>query len=277
MVYMKFKMKKLIITLIVIFIVLIMFFVGYKLIKKETVYEEREIYLTADEIIDLLLYVPYSMINMESYNDAYYGDVVTSDSILSTILSPSLISGFYDNYAFDDNKSSKFNELLKKNNIEYASIFKKNDIIEYLMKRYNFELDSLSDISDKIKIVELDNTYTAVALTERDNFSILYKYLISVDEAKGTTNSVAIKERSLFCLFKNDKWYIYKNTNISDENNIVKIYDNKNSNGNTLEFSDIDEKIKEDFKDYNYQFKHTYRMNKTGYYWYSTEMLEIKK
>ena len=272
------RRKKIIIIVVIILIFssLLIVFMGHKLLNKEK-YHDEEIYLTPDEIIELLSYVPYSMINVKSYNDAYYGETVTSDNILPMILFPSLITEYYDNYAFKDNESSKFSESLKKNNIERASIFKNSDIDEYLMKRYNLELDSLSDISEKIKIVKLDNAYTAITLTQNDNLSIVYKFLISVDEATSTTNSVTIKERVLFYIFKDNKYYVYKNSNIYDEVNLVKTYNAKDESGVELDANNIFNQMKEDFKDYNYQFKHTFKKNDTGYYYYSTEIEEVKK
>jgi len=96
---------------------------------------------------------------------------------------------------------------------------------------------------------------------------------ISANDAYAINGEGIITERKVFIVKKNDKWYVYKNSNINNEDNIIKVYDN---NGISLNLNEISEKVKEDFKDYNYQFKHTYKKNKTGYYYYSTEFEEIK-
>ena len=80
----------------------------------------------------------------------------------------------------------------------------------------------------------------------------------------------------MFAVLMDNKYYVYKNTNINDEQNVVKVYNMVDASGKSLEFEDIDLKIREDFQDYDYGFKHTYKKNDAGYYWYSTEFVKIK-
>ena len=273
------RRKKIIIimAIILIFIGLLVVFIGHKLLNKEK-YHHEKIYFTPDEIIELLSYVPNSIINTEFYNDAYYGEVVTSDDILPMILSPSLIGEYYDNYALKVDENSKIKELLDKSNIKFAGIFKTYDLEEYLMKRYYLKLKFLRDITDKIRIVKLGEGFSAIIQNDNSNFSILYKILISVDDAYAINEIGIITERVLFYEFKDNKYYVYKNSNIYDEKNIIKTYNAKDESGVELNANDIFNQIKEDFKSYNnVQFKHTYKKNGAGYYYYSTEMEEVKK
>ena len=82
-------------------------------------------------------------------------------------------------------------------------------------------------------------------------------------------NELVIREKALFIVLKGNEYYIYENSNINSNQEPLKTYE---YNNRTL--NDIADLLKEDFKDYNVEFKHTFKMNDSGYYWYSTEVVK---
>ncbi len=273
------KINKRVISIIVIILLLIIVFVGFKLLsnksnKKNIEIIDEEVTLDPDKVIDLLSYIPYTVFNVENYHDAYYGQLVNNNDISSTILSPLLVSYRYDNYGLKEQENSYFQKIMEKDNYGYVGIFKTNDIDKYLSKYYNLELNSIKNIEDKIKIVKLDNIYTEIVQIKYYGYAIVYKAKLSLEDIHATSSSAVINEKIVFFTQKNDKYYVYKNTNIYDNQNIIKIYDTTDEDGKLLNSDDMINKIRKDINDHNYVFKHTYKKNKTGYYWYSTEFIE---
>ena len=262
--------KRIIIATILIFCVLLIIFIEYKVLNKKDNYGEKS-NLTPDDIIELLSYIPYSLLNSNSYQNAYYGSKVTSENTLVVILSPILMNRYLNDYAKDN---SNFQDKLQEYNMVYGSVYSIKDVNNYLLKRYNLKLNNIKDISDKIKMVKLDDTYMAFSNVGNSNIRTILNTLLSVEDAYTIKDEAIITEKVLFYELKDKKYYIYKNTNISDDKNIIKIYDKIDENGKELSYTDIFNKIKEDFGDYQGTFKHTFKQNKTGYYWYSTEFIE---
>ena len=217
------KLNKKIIAIILIFIILLIIFIGYKVLNKKQNYEEKYD-ITPDDIIELLSYIPFTQFNFDSYQNAYCGDKVTSENVLPTILSPNLISRYLNDYAKDN---SNFEDKLKKHNILYGSVYLTKDINNYLLTRYNLKLSNIKDISDKIKIVKLDSTHIAFSTVGNSSFRILFNTLLSVVDAYTIKDEAVITEKVLFYELKGDKYYVYKNTNILDEN-IIKDAKEKN-------------------------------------------------
>ena len=273
------KINKRVISIIVIILLLIIVFTGFKLLsnksnKKNIEKIDEEVTLDPDKVIDLLSYIPYTVFNVENYHDAYHGQLVNNNDISSTILSPLLVSYRYDNYGLKEQENTYFKKIMEKDNYGYVGIFKTNDIDKYLSKYYNLELNSIKNIEDKIKIAKIDKTYTEIVQNKYYGYAIVYKSKISIEGVQATSSSAVIKEKIIFFTQKNDKYYAYKNTNIYDNQNIIKIYDTTDEDGNLLNSDDMINKIRNDFENYNYVFKHTFKKNKTGYYWYSTEFIE---
>ena len=264
----KLTIASIILLVVIMVCILIITHLGNKI--KLNLQSEEAKALTPDNIIELLSYIPYSIINIDNYKAAYYGDKVTSEDAIPVILSPYLMSEYLDDYAKD---SSNFENRLKELNMEYSSVYLTKDIENYLKTRYNLKLNDIKDISDKIKIAKLDNKYTAFSIEGNNKLTLLFNTFLSVTDASYIDDGIMITEKTLFYTLKDDKYYVYKNTNVIDEN-IIKVYNKIDESRKELDYSDIIEKIKEDFKDYNGTFKHTYKKNNNGYYWYSTEFVE---
>ena len=270
------KHKKIIIISIIImtiaiFSALTMVIFGNK-IKTKLQNDEKEA-LTPEEIITNLTYIPYSYLNWDIYNNAYHGETMTSEDILSMILSTIFIDKIIPGYSTKDIEYSNIKNEIEEKKIQ-GNIFLNTDIDNYLMTRYNLNLDSINDVSNKIKITKIDNIYTSFSAIEIGKFTFVFKKLISVTDGYATSSSAIITEKVLFYTLKDDIYYVYKNTNILKDENIIKTYNKIDENGKELSYSDIEEKIQEDFKNYRGVFKHTFKKNDTGYYWYSTEFVE---
>ena len=213
------------------------------------------------------------MVISNTYQGAYCGDKVTSEDILPVILSPILLSSYHEIYILD---KSNIQDKLKKNNMEKATVYLTEGLEEYLIKNYNLKLTDIIDSGDeRFKIKKLDNKYTAFLNKKAENFTLLIKVFLSVTDAYTIKDETIINERALFYELKDNKYYVYKDTGINNRKNFIKTYDKVGKDGKELSYNDIFEKIKEDFKDYNYGFKHTYKKSDTGYYWYSTEYVEL--
>ncbi len=272
---MKFNKKAIAIILITIIlvlgIVLILIF-GNKHANIK-IYNNDKKKLTPEEIIDLITYIPFSYFNWDNYYNAYHGEKVTSEDIQPMILSTIFIDKVINGYNNENIENIEIKNMIDENNIE-NEVFLNTDINNYLMRRYNLNLNLIKDVSDKINIINLGDKYTAFSSINAGKLTYALKDLIVVNDNYITSTEAIISEKVLFYNIKNDKYYVYKNTNFTDDSNIVKIYDNIDENGKVLENKDIDEKIKEDFKEYKGEFIHTFKKNDTGYYWYSTEFVE---
>ena len=258
-----------IIMTILILITLIMVIFGNKI----KVQSEKKEAITPDEIIDMLSYIPYSYLNWNAYNNAYHGEIMTSKNILPMVLSTIFIDKKLPGYSIENIEDTSIKKEIQENNI-HGNIYLNTDIDKYLISRYNINFNSINDEDNNIKITKIGNTYTSFSFVEFDKFTFTFKTLIMVVDAYATSNSAVITEKTLFYTTKDDKYYVYKNTNFNNEENIIKIYDKTDEFGNELNSNDINEKIKEDFKDYKGEFIHTFKKNDTGYYWYSTEFVE---
>lgn len=259
------KINKKILIIILVCIVFFGIFIGLNKIKKE-----KEIYLTPEEMINLMTYIPYSIVK-ESNVDAYNGSKVKANDVITTILSSSYLTlCSIKSYELDNITDEYTKKKFQDSGIQYG-IFLKEDVKNVLHKNFNLDLDSLKNIDDKVKIITVGE-YIAFSPVKTGEFTVLNKLFISLDSSYATPNSVTFIERVLFFKSKDDKYYMYKNSNIA-ENDVIGVY-HRVINGKTITGSDFANNLKEN--ECGYEYKHIFKKNDLGYYWYSTEMIEKK-
>lgn len=264
------KQKKklfIVISIITMMLIIILFVILNKMKKENFNNNDNNIYLSNEQIIDLLSYVPNSSVKIKNYDNAYCGKKVTFSEISEAILSPIFMSNYTHIYKFEDIN-------LQNSNIQVENIFLNTEINQYLMTHYNYDLGLLENVNTEIDIINLNDEYTAFNDKKIDNIVFLPKVIISTFSSSVTKKDAIIIEKAVFYMSKDNKYYVYKNSNISNDN-LIKIYDKIDKDGKKLDYNIFD-KIKEDFVDYKGEFKHTFKKNKTGYYWYSTEFIEDK-
>ena len=260
-VYMKINKKKLIIIGL-IFIIILIIFLGIKKIKKD-----NKVYLTPDEMINLMTYIPYS-IAKKSNVDAYNGNKVKANDVITTILSSSYLTLCIKSYKLDDITDEYTKKKFQENNIQYG-IFLKEDVKNVLHKNFNLDLDSIKGIDDKVKIITVGE-YIAFSPVKTSKLVALNKLFISLDSADATKNSVTFIESVIFFRSKDDKYYTYKTSNIAESEIIDEYY--KKINDKEVTGSEMANMLKEET--HGYKYKHIFKKNDTGYYWYSTEMIK---
>ena len=258
--------KKVLIIIGLLFIILFGIFIGLNKIKKD-----NKVYLTPDEMINLMTYIPYS-IAKKSNVDAYNGNKIKVKDVLTTILSSSYLTlCSIKSYELNDITDEYTKKKFQDSGIQHG-IFLKKDVKNVLHKNFNLDLDSLKNIDDKVKIITVGD-YIAFSPVKTDDFMVLNKLFISLDSADATKNSVTLIERVLFFRSKDDKYYTYKNSNIAENDIIGEHY--KTINGKEVTGSEMANMLKEETSGYKY--KHIFKKNDSGYYWYSTELIEDNK
>ena len=268
------RKKNIIIIFILLLIILLGLLIGLKILNnaRKKRYVDERIYLANDEFIYMVSYIPHSLVSFESEVDAYFGNLVTVKDAISTILSPVFLRSYVNTYKMAD----LTDEIARKEFNDWYitdSIYLKSDIEKVLYKNYNVEFNFLDNIiDDKVKIISGGDNYITFVPTVVSNFLSINKLFISIDSSYATKNKAMIVEKAIFYMLEDDKYYIYKNSNVADKKNLIKTYDAKNKDGTSRNIEDI---IKEDFQDYNYGFKHTYKQNDMGWYWHSTEFIRI--
>lgn len=274
---MKFNVKTIILSLIIILIVsfLIIFFGkkhddgGYT--DNPIIYQE--VNLTPDNIMELLSYIPFSIVNFSNYKNAYYGNNMSIEQTLPIIIYTLFNDEKFNRFTVKNIEEEDLKKILEDNKND-AYYFLRTDVDEFLTKSYNQKITLLNTFNDSIKVLDFGEKYMTFSFINYGEYVINVKTMLSLEQTKGDTTGVIFVEKALFTVLKSDKYYVYKNTNVDDEKNVLKVYDKVNEEGKTLDYVDIDAKIKEDFKDYKSSFKHTFKKNDTGYYWYSTEFIE---
>ena len=263
------KNNKIFKIIIIVVIIIIIGFIGYncyknlrgnenvtkKEIKKE-VFDEKE-------LNNIISYIPYSNATIGLYKDAYNGELTIINDVISMAYISSITGKLRESYSFKDNNKSYTDLLLKEQGLKNVLVYEVSFVNEQLAKKYNITLNSY-DVPDDIKIYYLNNELVVI---QNDTTDISKQAKISLDGNFYESNGEIIyNEKAVFAVFKDNKYYIYENSSIKGEP--IKTYD---YNNRTL--NEIASVIREDFKDYKTTFKHTFRKNELGYYWYSTEMV----
>lgn len=256
-------------------------FIGYRIYSaflKNNNDNNNDIGETTEKNIDnsifeqLITYIPFSIDTVGNYKDAYNGTFVTAMNVSAAILS-SVVSGRYnESYTAKNGNTEDIITLLRENNIDRGIVFLNEDINEFLMKRYNISFDSLDNSSDNIKLITLNDKYSAF-VTKTVNSTQLNKVPIYYNTYE-ENDDIIVLEKIVFVVLKNNKYYVYANSDISSDNEPIKMYEYTDDNGKLLDIDVIAQKIKEDLINYASYFKHTFKKNDAGYYWYSTEFVE---
>ena len=220
---------------------------------------------TYEEIIS---YIPYYLFSSGIYKDAYNGTLIKASNVEDTLIAKSIFGRYEESYTFKNGNTEEIITLLKNNNLsEKEVVYYKSDINNFLTKRYNVDLSMLKNLS--ATITNLNNEYLTVNIKstftpERSKVTVSY---ITYNEGE----DIIIYEKAVFVRTNtnDNKYYVYANSNINSKDLPIKIYDITDETGKRI---DISEALTKDLTDYKTLFKHTFKKNGNGYYWYSTEL-----
>lgn len=266
------KVIKIIIIIVIVLLVCIIGFVFYNRKPDEVNkdYKDDVTRIVNDEVAlnDLILSIPYSDSTMGIYKDAYSQD----KTIINDVISLALASVNFRNNSVisNDDKKETIDFYLKEQGLENEKVFTKRFINEELVKKYDINLNTY-DAPDDIQIfnineVTINNNYVVIKYEKGDFYKHLKTSLeMTINESNG---QIVVNEKAVFIVLKGDTYYVYANTDINNGQEPLKTY--SYDNRSIYLMYDI---VKEDFKDYNTVFRHTFRKNELGYYWYSTELV----
>ena len=214
----------------------------------------------------LISYIPYYLFSSGIYKDAYNGTLMKASNVEDTLIAKSIFGRYEESYTFKNGNTEEIITLLKNNNLsEKEVVYYKSDINNFLTKRYNVDLSMLKNLS--ATITNLNNEYLTVNIKstftpERSKVTVSY---ITYNEGE----DIIIYEKAVFVRTNtnDNKYYVYANSNINSKDLPIKIYDITDETGKRI---DISEALTKDLTDYKTLFKHTFKKNGNGYYWYST-------
>ena len=266
------KSKKIMIIIIVLSIAVALTVVFMKKNKEKE--DVKKFDMTMDEIIDVLSYVPHSLVTLGEYKDAYVGEKVLVQDIPTMILASVMIGRYYESYTAKNGNSVEYQNIIKKYDAAGSLMFLISEVDDFLMSHYNIKLSDLDISNTDITVMNINDTYLSFSQMKTVDTSLLYEILVGVDDVAVNEEETVITERKLFVTFSDNKYFVYETSNIGDQGLAVKTYDGVDKKGKVIDFKVINKLIKEDFKDYKTLFKHTFKKNDTGYYWYSSELIK---
>ena len=268
------KDKKVTKILIIIAIVLLITFIVFLFYNKnrvknsnnnkEDIYDFEKIVNNEKSYNELLSSIPYSNETIGLYKDAYSQD----KTIINDIIEVAIISAFI-NYSKQYTNKGEFEDLvnfnLKNQGINVDKIYNKDLINELLNKNYNINLKTY-DIPSEIEITDFDFGYCTIRYNK--NNSLNYSKIMLDNQIYELNGEIIMNEKALFVVLMGDTYYVYANSDINNGQAPLKSF-----NSNNKKIYEIHNIVKDDFKDYSTTFKHTFRKNELGYYWYSTELV----
>jgi len=270
------KDKKVIKIVVIIVVLLLIAFIGFKLYKSfnnknnnsnniDDIYDFKKITSDEKSFNGLLNAIPYSNETMGVYKDAYSQDKTIINDVIGQAIISSFIS-YNKQYTTKDDMEDYIKFSAKNSGFEVEEVYKTDLINEMLFKNYNINLKTY-DVPDGIEMVDLDLGYCAIKYDKKDS---LKQAKITIEMPMTEINGeIIIKEKAVFVVLKGDTYYVYKDSNINDGQEPLKTFSSDNK-----KIYEIHDLVKEDFKDYKTVFKHTFRKNEFGYYWYSTELVK---
>ncbi len=248
--------------------------------EKEKEKEEEKIVLSDQEIKKYLSYVPFDNGTIETcanpfddcphyYDDAYSGNKETIDKINKEIL---LFNAYVNvpEYKFKDGEERPVHsgQIEGYDGKVAEKAYKKSDVEKYIKDAYNI---NINDLPTKISIpggifylsgdyyLALD-TNIGTYIDTKNNKNINY----DINDNDLIINEEAIFIPSNYPIGVNYKVYANTNNLHSKVNALVDM----ESRGFNKNYDDILSNLK-----YT-KFKHTFKKNDSGYYWYSTEVVD---
>lgn len=236
--------------------------------------KEDKIALSAEEIEEYLSYVPFSygtLIENDTYDDAYLGKNVNINNINKNII---LLNAYYNTkeYTFEKEEDmpliNGFGPGFDGNTA--SAYYKKEDIAATLKKRFNL---NISKVPTKVSILGgtlyLQNDFYLSILSaggvEYEKYTIDYNYEL-------INNDLIIYEESLFYTSRD---LLYEKNDIFTNTNDMHMNINSVGYFEGTEYQNLDNDLQnylENNKIQGSKYKHTFKKNDTGYYWYSTEV-----
>ena len=252
--------------------------------EKEKEKEEEKIVLSDQEIKKYLSYVPFDNGTVEIcanpfddcphyYDDAYSGNKETIDKINKEIL---LFSAYVNvpEYKFKDGEERPVHDAKYVGSegvkvTDFDKVFKKSDVEKYIKDAYNVSMSELPtrlSVPAGILYLSSDGEYY---ITSYGRGAIYYKKDSKNVNYQINNGDLTITEEVVF-IYDNAPleltYKVYANTlNLhNSQNELINI----TSRGFNKNYDDILSNLK-----YT-KFKHTFKKNDSGYYWYSTEVVD---
>jgi len=244
----------------------------------------KQVELNEKEIEKYLSYVPFldaSLVLNDTYIDAYDGNKNTIDKINKEII----LYNVYKNtkeHIFKENEQRPIfynldicnNEPCNEDFID--SYYKESDINGNLLKMYNINSLKFDYLAIPGGGLFYQNSYYGTHFGAGSE--AYYKFSKNITSVK-TQDYITIEEEAIFL-----REASYDNDSILKEGkNLLKIYKNTSdmkNNKNVLKSIYIDNNIEkehinlENYGNFTYtKYKHTFKKNNEGYYWYRTEVV----
>ena len=265
------KIVKPIIIIVCILLVLLFIILGLVFHNKPTKIDKKESTdITIDDkyINELSYSIPYSNNTMGVYKDAYSQDKTIINDVIGSAVITVTKTNFYDLVSNKKEDIDHINYLLKEKNLEGEKAYKLEYVNDLLTKRFNINLNTY-DIPNGVNIIHLNNDYSNYIVIQFEKKDVLKQLKSVIDMNVYELNGeIIMNEKAVFIVLKGDTYYVYANTDINNGQEPLKVYNYDNRS-----IFEILESVKNDFKDYKATFRHTFRKNELGYYWYSTEMV----
>ena len=266
--------KRIINTISIIAIVLLIAFIGFLFYNKfksnnnnnsnGEIDDFKDIVSNEKKLNNLVSAIPYSNETIGLYNDAFSKD----KSIIDDVIDQAIISSFI-NYSKQYTEKEEYEDLakllIKNQGIIVDKIYNANLINELLNKNYNINLKTYNKPYE-IEITNFDLGYCTIKYNK--NNSLNYSKILLDNQIYELNEEIIMNEKAVFVVLEGDTYYVYPNSNIYNGQEPLKTFSSNNK-----KIYEINDFIKEEFKDYKTVFKHTFRKNELGYYWYSTEVV----